>query len=350
MKRKSLLVIFLIVVISIFIFPGCNERNYTKEEANAVYKSILNDYGDSFGYIDLEINLLNEEEEPKKDIFSLCFRHIIDCAEGVFFGGTQRQNKTLLTVISNFSQEEVNKVANNLNNLKSALDKWYATKVVFEDSRGKLLFQELVTCYNRVAESLFRLNEDFEASYFSRFGKDFSTTLGLTQNLVNDYLWWQVCRYSEIVYNYELKNMKFEGPFDESWWRGTNLKKFVNNVGRETGGNSRFIDKLKSVSDFNNRISEEERKTMQSLLSNMQKESSLFNKSFSLFMDCINDVNMQSCLKAINSGTFEAFLEGESNLNRGKFEIIDNFINGIFSSYVTGLERTFSIIGGEIIV
>ena len=334
MKKKFALILICILSFGIFFFTGCNETNYTKEDVENLYSSIIDEYGDDDGLLNLGIDISLVVEggiinQDKAYIFPLVYNKYISCASGVCFGSSQRQGKTLIYSINNFEQEEINEIYNKLIRVRESIKSFVSAKYIFENSKGNLYYMETIETLNTLISDLYSLNDSFSEYYFKYFYTDFSQESVLAEGSLKDFMWYQLCSISKVSFEYELKTFKMSNPYGEieTWFANTQLiKDFI-------AISERAINYLKNDNLLAG-VFENNKALILDILKNIQYEMSGFESEYSLFLRALNNVNIREYFTSVNQ---DAYKESLSNLEKSSFEIIDSFIEGRYTGFMEGL-------------
>lgn len=341
MKKKFAIILICILSFGIFFLTGCNEINYTREDVEKLYSSIINEYGDDDGLLNLSIDTSLAVEDgiinqDKAYIFPLVYNTYISCASGVFFGSSQRQGKTLIYSINNFEQEEINDIYNKLNGVRESIKSFVSAKYIFENSQGNLYYMETIDALNTLIGDLYSLNNSFSEYYFKYFYTDFSQESTLAEGSLKDFMWYQLCSISKVSFEYELKTFEMSNPYGEieTWFSNTQLIKNFVATAEQAINYLKDDNLLASVFENNKAL-------ILDILKNIQYEMAGYESEYSLFLKALNNVNIREYFTATNQ---EAYKESLSNLEKSSFEIIDSFIEGRYTGFMEGLTSIISFL------
>ena len=338
MKKKFSMFLVCCLLLSAIFFSACNEVNYSKDDVENLYQSIMTTYGGDNNMLDVSIDTSlvigenGDETLDKSYIFSLCYNPYIFSASGLVFGVAARQESpTLRYAIQYFNQEEINNVYLGLNDVKVALDEFSNAKTVFENSLGELYYQETVDSLNNLINKLYDLNDDFSRYYFNYFYTDFAEETVLYDGSLKDFMWYELCSISKVSFKYELLNFVPSNPYGEinTWFNSTTI---LRNFVLSSAEIAEQLTKRNLVSG----ITQIEVANILSVLKNIQAEMESYEKEYDLFTESLSRVNLKDYFSATNK---EAYIESLTNLEKSSFNIINNFIVGRYAGFIEGMEK-----------
>ena len=338
MKKKFIMLFVCLFSFSIFFFSACNEPNYSKEDVENLYQSIMTDYGLDNYMLDVSIDMdkvVGEGEDETLDksyIFSRCYSPYVISSSGLIFGVAARQERpTLVYAIQSFNQEEINSVYNGLNKVKLALDAFKKAKTVFENSGGKLYYQETINSLNDLINNLYNLNDDFSKYYFSYYYTDFKNETELHDGSLKDFLWYELCSISKVSFKYEMENFVPSNPYGEinAWFNSTVvLGDFVNS-------SSQIIEVLNRTNLVGG-LTSSEVSTILNALKSVQAEMTSYEHEYDLYLEALGNINLLEYFNATNKN---AYINSCSMLEKSSFNIIDNFISGRYAGFIEAMDK-----------
>ncbi|NCB48128.1 MAG: hypothetical protein EOM55_00635 [Clostridia bacterium] len=336
-KKISVIGVFCVIIISSFLFCACNEENYSKADVDTIYSAILDDYCDTKGYIDININaskVVHTEavSDDKYYIFPYILDNYVSFSSGLVFSVASRQNGILFS-LGSFSQKELNDVYAKFSNVLTSLNSLDEIKNIYENSDGYLQYDELINAYFVLIDNLYSLSDSFSDYYFdSLYSSNFSAS-NVAKGSLSDLFWFELFSLSKVSYIYDLKNMNSIESEGEvvTWFNNTRvLKTFVND-------SADILSALKLNNDLSYGTNLTHKTNLAGIISNMLDLKSAFERDFNNFVIASSGFFLNEYLNATNR---TSYLQNCSEFENSKFNLINEFILGRYEAFLSGIRMS----------
>ena len=340
MKKIYFTFLCLILCFCTFGFVGCGDANYTKADIDALYTTMKTSektkqfFDGNYLKIEFDDEKLTLDATDKSYIFPQVYNYYLISSSNLLSTVVDRVGK-ISYVVKNFSQDKLNNIYTKMSAVNSSLKNIAEQKFVYETSEGNLHYKNVISSYNSLINNLYSLNKTFASYYFvDSMGKaDFSKT-SLTDSNVRDMLNYQLLNISKVSFNYELLNFMYSNPLGEiaTWYESTSSLKNYITLSIST------LNKLKNTNDLASHIGTNSTSVL-NLFASMQKQEKEFEQEYNNFYKSVKAFNVKEYFSSPNKG---AYIENCSDKEQSYFNIINNFLNGRYLAFTSGLNDVLS--------
>lgn len=333
-KKISVIGVFCVMIFSSFLFVSCDGENYSKADVDNVYSSIVDDYCDARGYIDIQINASKVVQadvlsEDKYYIFPYVLDNYVNYASGLVFSVAKRQNGIMFSLI-NFSQKQLNDIYSKFSNVLSCLKSIDEVKTIYENSDGYLRYHDLINSYYNLIDKLYSLNDSFSEYYFAPLYSSNFTSSNLTKAVLSDIFWFELHSLSKVSYVYDLKNYlvdESEGYVTTWYNNSTILESFMSDT-------SELLSTLLLNNDLTLGITTINKSAVAQIINNMLEYKNTFKRDYNNFILATEGSFFKNYIYSTNK---TSYIESCSTFEKSKINLINTFILGRYEGFMGGI-------------
>lgn len=339
LKNFSVFVVFLVMMVSLVFLPACDTSCHSKADIDDVYSTILDDFCDSKGYIAIGVSSskvvqTTNVSDDKYYIFPLLLDNYVSYASGAVFGVASRQDGILLS-LNGFSQDELNDVYDGFSSVLASLQSLDEVKSVYENSNGRLRYQDLINAYFDLIDKLYSLSDTFSSCYFEdTYTGNFTETV-VEKGSLSDIFWYELEVLSKVSYRYDLQNYvvdESDGAVVEWYDSSTVLKSFMLDT-------ADLLSALKVDGNLAQSITTSNKTTLTQLVNNMFDGQNAFEENYNSYVSALANFDLSDYLVATNK---QSYLQNCTYREQGSFSIIVEFLNGRYSAFMSAVSSAIS--------
>jgi len=345
--KKTFLVFLLLICLC---FPlgfcvGC-DKNYSEDDIQSKFNSLKTSnatkevFNGNFIDINFDTTKVNINSYDKGYIFYSVYDYYIDSSSYLFFGVIDRiveDGGNVAYIFREFDQKSKNNIYNALSNVEDSIVDLINSKNIYELSNGDLHYRQLLTKYNVLVESLYKLNETFADIYFSSsvskldFSKD-----ELSNSNIRDMIAYELLKISKASFEYEILNYTVPNPAGSisSWYSKTEYVADYINLCQN------IFDDLKNKNNLVPSF-ESYKEKLKNVFINMQSLQNSFDSRFQMMHKALYGFDTETYLNSVNKNVY---VEGLSYDQQSRFYLIKDFFQKIYASYFEGLNLAYNYI------